>query len=101
MRPNRVSASILIGGLALLSTAPAAGGAAPAQPGNCVSHFTSTLGQAGVAGSVIRVGAKDLAPFGRDVVRLSPYVRRHLNVHGHYSFQLPDLSGARRAMRGP
>jgi hypothetical protein len=35
-----------------------------------------------------------------DVARLSPYVRRHLNVHGHYSFQLPELSG-RRALRDP
>ncbi|MGI8946501.1 MAG: hypothetical protein ACR2FV_00640 [Ornithinimicrobium sp.] len=25
--------------------------------------------------------------------RLSPYMRRHLNVHGHYSFQLPQLVG--------
>ncbi|MGH9222730.1 MAG: Tn3 family transposase, partial [Acidimicrobiales bacterium] len=30
-----------------------------------------------------------------DVARLSPYVRRHLNVHGHYSFQLPELAGRR------
>jgi hypothetical protein len=35
-----------------------------------------------------------------DVARLSPYVRRHLNVHGHYSFQLPELAG-RRALRDP
>ena len=34
-------------------------------------------------------------------MRLSPYMRRHLNVHGHYSFQLPDLAGARRALRDP
>jgi len=34
-----------------------------------------------------------------DVLRLSPYMRRHLNVHGHYSFQLPDLAGARRPLR--
>jgi hypothetical protein len=34
-------------------------------------------------------------------VRLSAYVRRHLNVHGHYSFQLPDLAGTRRALRDP
>lgn len=36
-----------------------------------------------------------------DVIRLSPYMRRHLNVHGHYSFQLPDLGGARRELRDP
>ena len=33
--------------------------------------------------------------------RAMPYVRRHLNVHGHYSFQLPDLVGTRRALRDP
>jgi Tn3 transposase DDE domain len=36
-----------------------------------------------------------------DVVRLSAYMRRHLNVHGHYSFRLPDLAGTRRALRDP
>lgn len=36
-----------------------------------------------------------------DVVRLSPYMRRHLNVHGHYSFHCPTSPGARRAMRDP
>ena len=33
-----------------------------------MSHFTSTLGQAGVAGDVISFGARDLAPFGRNAV---------------------------------
>jgi len=28
-------------------------------------------------------------------------MRRHLNVHGHYSFQLPDPAGTRRALRDP
>ena len=36
-----------------------------------------------------------------DVVRLSAYMRRDLNVHGHDSFQLPDLAGIRRALRDP
>jgi TnpA family transposase len=36
-----------------------------------------------------------------DVARLSPYVRSHINVHGHYSFHLPDLGGGRRALRDP
>jgi len=36
-----------------------------------------------------------------DVARLSPYLRRHINVHGHYCFHLPDLAGARRAQRDP
>lgn len=36
-----------------------------------------------------------------DVIRLSPYMRRHLNVHGHYSFQLPEIAGGRRELRDP
>jgi hypothetical protein len=36
-----------------------------------------------------------------DVERLSPYMRRHINFHGHYFFGLPDLGGARRALRDP
>ena len=36
-----------------------------------------------------------------DVLWLSPYMRRHLNVHGRYSSQLPDLAGARRPLRKP
>jgi hypothetical protein len=36
-----------------------------------------------------------------DVARLSPYMRRHINFHGHYSFAPADLGGARRALRDP
>jgi TnpA family transposase len=36
-----------------------------------------------------------------DVTRLSPFVRRHLNVHGKYSFALPELPGGLRALRDP
>jgi TnpA family transposase len=36
-----------------------------------------------------------------DIARLSPYLRKHLNVHGHYSFQLPDLADGRRPLRDP
>jgi len=35
-----------------------------------------------------------------DVGRISPYMRRHINVHGHYSFQHPPI-GTRRALRDP
>jgi hypothetical protein len=34
--------------------------APPSETGNCVSRFTSVLGQAGVAGDVIRFGAHDI-----------------------------------------
>jgi hypothetical protein len=36
-----------------------------------------------------------------DVVRLSPFMRKHINVHGHYSFRLPDLTSRRRPLRSP
>ena len=36
-----------------------------------------------------------------DVARLSAYIRQHINVHGHRSFELPALGGARRPLRDP
>lgn len=37
-----------------------------------------------------------------DAARLSPFVRKHLGVHGTYSFALPDLEpGAIRELRDP
>jgi len=37
-----------------------------------------------------------------DIARLSPFVSRHLGVHGTYSFVLPDLApGAIRDLRDP
>lgn len=36
-----------------------------------------------------------------DVARLSAFMRRHIGVDGHYSFVLPDLSGAHRPLRDP
>ena len=36
-----------------------------------------------------------------DVARLSPYMRRHINFHGHYSFAPTRLAGERRALRDP
>jgi hypothetical protein len=68
MRISHVPAALLIAGCLGALTPPAANGAPPAQPGNCVSHFTTVLGQAGVAGTVIRFGARDLSPFGRNAV---------------------------------
>ncbi len=34
-----------------------------------------------------------------DLARVSPYIRKHINVHGHYSFTPPTSSGL-RALRG-
>jgi hypothetical protein len=37
-----------------------------------------------------------------DMARLSPFVTRHLGVHGTYTFALPDLApGAIRKLRDP
>jgi hypothetical protein len=37
-----------------------------------------------------------------NTARLSPFVSRHLGVHGAYSFVLPDLApGAIRELRDP
>lgn len=36
-----------------------------------------------------------------DVVRLSPFVRHHINMLGRYSFHLPELSGGLRSLRDP
>ncbi|MEU1941797.1 Tn3 family transposase [Streptomyces sp. NPDC020125] len=34
-----------------------------------------------------------------DVARLSPFVRQHINMHGRYSFKLPELPGGLRPLR--
>lgn len=36
-----------------------------------------------------------------DVVRLSPFVRHHINTLGRYSFRLPELPGGPRPLRDP
>ncbi len=73
MRRSRVPTALLIASFVSASAAPAASGAPPAGTGNCVSHFTTVLGQAGVAGAVISFGARDLSPFGRNAVSLEAH----------------------------
>jgi len=36
-----------------------------------------------------------------DVARLSPFMRKHLNVHGIYSFALPEMPDGQRELRDP
>jgi hypothetical protein len=36
-----------------------------------------------------------------DIARLSPLIRKHLNVQGRYSFTMPELSGDLRPLRDP
>jgi hypothetical protein len=33
-----------------------------------------------------------------DATRLSAYQHKHINVHGHYTFALPDLGEQRRPL---
>ena len=64
---------------------------------NCITLWNTVYLDAALA----RLRDEDYPVRDEDVARLSAYMRRHLNVHGHYSFQLPDLAGARRALRDP
>ncbi len=45
--------------------------------------------------------AQGVAVLDEDVARLSPFVRHHLNVHGKYSFLLPELVGGLRPLGDP
>lgn len=52
--------------------------------------------------AVERLRAQGYPVLGEDVARLSPFVRKHLGVHGAYSFARPDLApGAIRELRDP
>jgi hypothetical protein len=72
MRIPRTSTFLLSAVTVAVAAAPAVA-APPSQTGNCVSYFTSTLAHAGAAGDVISFGAHDLAPFGRNAVRLQAH----------------------------
>ena len=63
---------------------------------NCITLWNTVYLDAAVE----QLRANGYPVRGEDVARLSPYIRRHINVHGHYSFQLPELSG-RRPLRDP
>jgi TnpA family transposase len=45
--------------------------------------------------------ARRVPVLDEDVARLSPFVRHHLNVHGKYSFLLPELVGGLRILGNP
>ncbi len=64
---------------------------------NCVVLWTTRYQDAALA----RLRAAGYPVADDDVARLSPFVRRHLNVHGKYSFSLPELAGGLRALRDP
>ncbi|MGH1349024.1 MAG: Tn3 family transposase [Nannocystales bacterium] len=37
----------------------------------------------------------------QDVARLSPLMRKHINIQGHYAFAVPNLGGRLRALQSP
>lgn len=64
---------------------------------NCVTLWNSVYLDAAVA----QLRAQGYPVLDTDLARVSPYLRGHLNVHGHYVFALPELGGHRRALREP
>jgi TnpA family transposase len=64
---------------------------------NCVVLWTTKYQDAAIA----QLRADGYRVRDEDGARLSPFVCRHLNVHGRYSFLLPDLDGGLRALGDP
>ncbi|GAA0838322.1 Tn3-like element Tn3 family transposase [Streptosporangium amethystogenes subsp. fukuiense] len=65
---------------------------------NCVVLWTTVYLDAAVR----QLRAQGYPVQEEDMARLSPFVNRHLGVHGAYSFVLPDLApGAIRELRDP
>ena len=65
---------------------------------NCVVLWTTVYLDAAVR----QLQAQGYPVRPEDMTRLSPFVSRHLGVHGAYSFLLPDLApGAIRDLRDP
>ncbi|MGH3200219.1 MAG: Tn3 family transposase, partial [Streptosporangiaceae bacterium] len=65
---------------------------------NCVVLWTTVYLDAAVR----QLRAQGYPVREEDMARLSPFVSRHLGVHGTYSFALPDLEpGAIRQLRDP
>jgi len=65
---------------------------------NCVVLWTTVYLDAAVR----HLRAQGYPALDEEMARLSPFVSRHLGVHGTYSFVLPDLApGAIRELRDP
>ena len=65
---------------------------------NCVTLWATVYLNAGVR----QLRAQGYPVRDEDMAHLSPFVSRHLGVHGTYSFVLPDLApGAIRDLRDP
>ncbi|MET8351578.1 Tn3 family transposase [Micromonospora sp. NPDC005206] len=65
---------------------------------NCITLWNTLYLDLALAG----LRAQGYPVLYADVARLSPYVRHHIRVHGHYTFTLPDLGGRTyRPLRDP
>jgi TnpA family transposase len=64
---------------------------------NCVTLWNTVYMDAALA----RLRTDGYPVADDDVARLSPFPRKHINVHGTYTFALPDLPGGMRALRDP
>ncbi len=64
---------------------------------SCITLWTTVYLDA----AITRLRADGYPVRDEDVARLSAYMRKHLNVDSHYSFQLPALDSARRPLRDP
>lgn len=64
---------------------------------NCVTLWNTVYMDA----ALDQLRAEDYPVREEDVVHLSAFARTHINVHGHYSFRLPDMPGGRRELRDP
>ncbi len=64
---------------------------------NCVTLWNTFYTSA----ALDRLRALGYPVLDEDVAQLSPFVRRHLNVLGRYSFLLPELAAGLQALRDP
>ena len=64
---------------------------------NCVTLWNTVYMDA----ALDQLRTEDYPVREEDVAHLSAFARSHINVHGHYSFLLPDMPGGRRPLRDP
>lgn len=64
---------------------------------NCITLWNTVYMDAALE----QLRAEDYPVREEDLAYLSPFVRKHINVNGHYSFLLPDMPGGRRELRDP
>ena len=64
---------------------------------NCIVLWNTTY----INAALCQLRALGYPVRDEEVARLHPFRRRHLRVHGDYSFLLPELGGQLRELRDP